>query len=293
MNKALVATLLATTLALGSCHKDKSYTAYALTSTGHLLQFQTDKPTTIANDVTLSGLQTDNTTTASISQISFDLTGQLYGLSSSKLYCPTGSSDTAVCTVVCPIDTGDGTVGDCTATFADTAFSFPTMNFDPVSGQLRVLGTGDNGNLRLDITNPAQVVTETNLSYSGGQINSKDPELLSIAYNNNNSSAGNTTLYAIDSNTEQLVRVGDANDTTTKSVDSGVVHTIGLIGIGAIQYAGLAFEAKNGDSYAALAAQGSPSSLYTIDLTSGGTTRIDTIGDGSFSVVSLAIDPAD
>ena len=265
------AVLLAATLPLCACQKN--YTAYALTSTGTIISFDTSKPATISASVTVSGLSSGET----LVQIGYrpeDST--LYGITSDNLLATVDPSSGAV------------TLVSSTAFSSDT-LSDPVISFDPVQDQLRVIST--EYNLRVYSTGTL-AAAETKLAFDSGDSNSgKTPQVAAIAYANPAAGATSTTLYALDVTTQSLLRVGDAGVSSTSSVDGGDLHTIGSVGVSFTADAGLSVQSGSDTAYAVLQQSGSGAALYTIDLSDGAAAEVGSIGSGDQTLIALALAP--
>jgi hypothetical protein len=291
-------TLAATVIVLGlSGCKKNDYTVYALTSNNQVLSFNAGKPDKIISDVTLSGLSDGS----SLVQI-------FYRPSSQVLYCVT--TDNELCTL--DPDSGAVTLIDSGTTFlpsdlpntgTNATLTDVVASIDPINDQVRVIGKSsqsDDANFLVDPDTGQPAAANPNneeaLKFAGGDVNDVDnqvPTLMALAYDPPLADAGSTTLYGLDQTTQSLVRVGDdgaGSGTNTASPSNGEVHTIGALSTKfSNNYAALAIEAKNGDAYAVLAT--STSSLYSIDLGSGSLSLLNTIGDGTWTVISMAIKP--
>ncbi|MDR3418325.1 MAG: DUF4394 domain-containing protein [Nevskia sp.] len=266
--------LLAAAALLVGCNKN--YTAYALTSTGTILKFETNKPATVTSSASVSGLSSG-----------VGLAAIAYQPSSGTLYCVTSAN--TLCTV--NPDTGVAAlVSTTSATFFTGTLSGQTASFDPVVNQLRVITAQQN--LRVNPADGTQANAGTAVAYDSSDTNNgKSPQIAAIAYNNQTSSAANATLYALDSTTGSLVRVGDSGTSSTTSADSGDLHTVGSVGVSFNTSAGFVVEQVHGTAYAALQQSGSGAVLYTIDLSSGAATSVGAIGDGQQTLIGLVVPP--
>lgn len=267
-----VSLLLIPLLLLAGC--GKNFTAYVLTSAGQVLQFDTKNPSNIQNTATISGLASGETVTA----MAYDPNGQLV--------CITNDG------YICTLDPSTGAAALVGNRFVDTStntLSNPVISIDPTVGQVRIVTssynflvpeTGGNGTVG------------TKLAYDSGDTNNgKSPVPAGIAYINPVVNAGSTTLYVLDSTTGTLDYVGSTNADSTSVGNAGVLHTVGSTGITFLSTGGFAVEQQNGDAYAALQPDGSGAALYTIDLGNGGAADVGKIGDGTLSVIALAIPP--
>lgn len=272
---------LAAAAALGGCAKN--FTAYALTSTGSILKFNTNKPGTINNNVKVNGL----TSGKGIAAMAYGTDGKLYCITSDNFVC-TLNPDTGAASV---IGSAPFTNGLANNSNASQTLTNPSLSFDPVAKQLRVITSEDNLRVGIDgtlVTNPIG----TKLAYDKNDSNNgKSPVLAGIAYSNPLSGASSTTLYVLDSTTGNLARVGDADATTPVVADGGDLHTIGSAGVSFSSFGGLAIEPANGNAYAALQPSGTGATLYTVDLKSGAATSVGTISDGNQTISALVIPP--
>jgi hypothetical protein len=106
--------------------------------------------------------------------------------------------------------------------------------------------------------------------------------------NNTNPAPANTTLYGIDSNTDALVRVGDVNG-TPNSPNTGLLTTIGPLGVNTNNFVGLDIT-RNNVAFAALQpTNSSVSDLYAINLATGAATDQGQI-IGGVRVVDIAVE---
>jgi hypothetical protein len=260
----------------------KNHTAYALTQTGSILKFQTNKPTDLTQTVTVNGLPSG----VGLVQI-------VYRPATQTLYALT--SDNRLATV--NPDTGAVTLLGSAAFTADT-LKDQVLAFDPVVDQLRLIasdsttGSGlDNVNLRLSPADGSVLNTGSGLGYASGDPNAnKTPRLGGLSYSNATAAASSATLYGLDLTTQSLVRVGDKNATAPGSADNGALTTVGSLGV---SFGIAAFDIQTADNlgYAALTPAGSGAVLYSIDLDTASASKIDTIGSGDRVVISLALKP--
>ena len=270
--------------ALVSCQSD--YTAYALTATGNILEFSTKNPSTIGSSttVTLSGGVTNDSVVQMTAQPG---TAALYCITKFGYLCTLDQSS-GVATVV------SSTPFTSTLPGYNSSFTLSNavISFDPVSGDLRVISTGFN--LLVDPNTGALAGTGsfTAVAFDSSDTNAgKTPVIYGIAYQNPVSGATNTTLYALESTTASLVRVGDADvGSSDTSIDSGDLHTIGPLNVSLSSNTGFAIGPSDGTGYASLQS-GSGATLYTIDLSGGNATDIGSIGDGTQVINSLVISP--
>src|SRR5581483_1145821 len=116
-------------LLLAACQKD--FSAYALTTTGKVIQFNTKKPGTINSTVNISGLATNQSVVAMAYRPS---DGQLYCITNDGFLCtldPSSGLAAVVGTVPFTQNLGSGN--------NSVRLSNPVISFDPVADQLRVI----------------------------------------------------------------------------------------------------------------------------------------------------------
>ncbi|MDB5988507.1 MAG: hypothetical protein JWR16_3560 [Nevskia sp.] len=267
--------LAALTLALAGCN-NKDFTAYALTSTGTIVQFATNKPTKITNKATVTGLSGSD----SLVQIAFNTAGTLYGVTTNN--------------EICTVDPLAGAVSGCTTSFTTDRLSNIAASFDPISGKLRVIANdsaSSSGHLNFAI-DPTSAAVDTN--FSSKNLNYADstngaPQIAAISYDNPIAGASTTTLFALDINNQSLDHIGDKNvGANSTTVAAGGVEGIGATNISFTSNVGLAIAPQDGTAYAVL---GNAASLYTIDLGNGGATLVDVVHDGDYTLISLTIAP--
>jgi hypothetical protein len=222
-------------------------TLFGLTENNQLIRFDSSNPGA-AIQITVTGLaQTEKLTT-----IDFRPANQkLYAISdlNSSLY-------------TIDISTGAATfIGS--AGFSPVATRFG-IDFNPMSDQIRFVSDSGN-NIRINPDTGAVAAFDSGIN---GATNSLDE----IAYTNNFAGTTSTSLYGIDSATDSLYQITDANNGTT-------VLT-GPLGVAADSRVGFDVSYDDGNAYASLTVSG-VSKLYTINLTTGAATAIGTIGAGT------------
>jgi hypothetical protein len=276
-----LACLLAAATGLSACNK--SYSAYALTSTGTIIGFNTKSPSSITSEETITGLNSG----ASLVQMDYlPSTGALYGVSS-DYYVYTLDPSTGVATAV-------STSAFTSTTDAETNM---TMAIDPVTEDMRIVSTQSSQlyNLLVSPTTGDVVTTDNDVAFNSSDVSSGvSPVLIALAYNNHYSGASNSTLYALEQNTHSLVYIGDQNATTAASADGGELYTVGGVsdntGITFSGSGGMSIEVAKGTAYAALASGGG-AILYTIDLGSGAASEVGEIDTGDRTIDALVIVP--
>ena len=171
-----------------------------------------------------------------------------------------------------------------TALAENVAYGF---DFDPVSGQIRVVNSGDQ-NLRVDPDTGALAGTDAPLESANNAF------VVGAAYDRSDRKpATASTLFGIDSNNDLLVRIGGVDQ--NPSPNGGEVTTIGAMGVH--PFGGtMGFDiAEDGTAYiSAPQICGFASicySLRTINLSTGTATYVDSIGPGNIEIRGLAAVP--
>ncbi len=248
---------------------------WALTASQKLVNFSNLSPGTIARTVTITGLAAGETL------VGLDFrprNGQLFVVSSaSRVY--TLNTTTGAATAV-------GTAAF-TPAVSGTAFG---MDFNPVPDRIRFVSDGDQ-NLRLHPDTGGVAGTDTTIVFATGDPNqAANPNLVGAAYSNNVAGTTTTTMYAIDSNLDVLVRQGSVGGAPV-SPNAGQLFTIGALGVNTNEQVGFDIADFNDYALASLTASGATQSqLYTINLSTGAATLIGAIGGGEV-VRGLAIAP--
>ncbi len=250
-------------LLLGSTAQAQ-FTAYGVTNGAagqQLVRFGTATPGTVT---------TLGATGASLIGIDFrPANGVLYGYDGDRLF------------------TINTTTGAASQLF-DVANSASAVGFDfnPAADRLRIVDPAGT-NLRLN-PNDGATLGDPGFTYAaGGMFAGQVPTLTGAAYtNNDNDPATPTTLYAIDATRGALVLLGAPNGgpatvQATLGVTAGSINGFDIVTVGGVNTAFLSvFDAGS-----------SLSSLYTLNLTSGATTLLGSIGVAG-GVRGLAIVPA-
>jgi hypothetical protein len=149
------------------------------------------------------------------------------------------------------------------------------IDFDPTVDRLRIV-TDAEQNLRqspLDGT----VVSGANLSPPGN--------VVSVAYDRNTAGAAQTTLFGLDSVTDELIRIGGVDGSPSPTL--GAVTEIGASGVDFDAGAGFDISGSDGTAYASLTAGGA-TSLYTVDLTTGAATKVADLGNAAVNDIAVA-----
>jgi trimeric autotransporter adhesin len=233
---------------------------FALTESGRLVSFAATAPQKLCTSATFSGQASGEAI------VGIDVrpaTQQLYALGNGgRLY----TVDTATATVTLASNLVPA-LGDLTAPYAGLVGTQFGFDFNPVNDLLRVTSdTGQNFRIALD----GAVTTDVALNPAG-------PVTLESAYSNNFVGAAViSTYFTIDATSDSLQRLSG-------NAINGVLETVGAgLGAGDVQgVAGFDILGPNNQGLAALTIGSSASSdLFTVNLSTGAATRVNTIGGG-------------
>lgn len=229
-------------------------------ASNNLLQFNTATPGTIASSTPVTGLG------AGESLIGIDFRpadGLLYALTDDaanvgRLY--TINTTTAAATLVATLAADPADLTNPYTSLAGASFG---VDFNPVADRLRV--DSDTGqNLRI---NPTSGLVTTDADLNPGT-----PNIAGVAYTNSFIGASSTTLFAIDSTTDQLLIQNPPNN--------GTLTAVGSLGVDVSSVLGFDIRAGLNTALATFVVGGTPG-LYSIDLTTGAATLIGAIGGGT------------
>jgi len=191
-------------------------------------------------------------------------TGQLYGLDVEKklwLIDPNTGFSTEV------------TGGTPITQVVDDGMGF---DFSPVADRIRMVTVaGDNLRLNPNPGSGGVAAVDTTVSWAAGDVNvGQETNISGAAYSNNFSGASSTNLYVIDQGLSVLVLQDPAN--------SGLLHTIGPLGIASAEMVGFDISGNTGIAYL-LSNLRNPNdadqtSLFTVNLSTGAATMVGTLG---------------
>ncbi len=244
-------TLLASALLLGASLL-QAETLYGLGTGNFLFQFDSLTPGTVTTPVAVTGL--GGSTLLGIDVRPAD--GLIYGI---------GTGDR-----VFSIQPSTGAATDVTSASFLTSLGSGTqfgIDFNPVVNRLRIVSDADT-NLRIFGTGMS---TDSSLAFQSGDSNfGINPTVTAVAYTNpDNDPATGTTLFGIDTALNVLVQ-----HNTTPGFQN--LQTIGALGVDIADVSGFDIS-LSGTAYGAFH-NGSASVLYTIDLLTGSTTLVGSIG---------------
>lgn len=241
---------------------------YGVTTSNNLISFDSDNPSVIRSVVTVTGITAGQV----IEGIDFrPATGELYAIGYVQ-----ATGETRLYTI-------NPTTGAATAIGMGAIMLQPNMgevnfDFNPTVDRIRVTGS-NNLNYRLHPVTGAIAAADGALAYAVGDVNvGIDPLVAAGAYTNSFIAASATTLYNYDAALNVI--------TSQIPPNNGTLNTIGATGIlvdpmnPAVDM-DIAFDAASQANIALLSAASAPSAfcnLYTLNLTTGAASLVDTIG---------------
>ena len=239
---------------------------FAMTSSNSIISFNALQPGVILSTANISGVS------GSLAGLDFrPATGQLYSINTQGIVF-----------LVNPSNGSTAAFGGSGQALAGTSFGF---DFNPVPDRIRVTSDAAQ-NLRFNPNDGTLTAVDGTLTYAAG-----DPRagqlgtIVGSAYNQLVRGSTSITLYNIDSNFDALVRQGSAGGSPI-SPNTGQLFTIGSLGVDTGSAVGFDINEQN-IAFAALNV-GGVSQLYTVNLVTGATTLIGTIGSGQ-AVSGIAI----
>ena len=167
------------------------------------------------------------------------------------------------------------------------------MDFTPRVDRIRVVNSGEE-NFRINPNNGTLAGNDVNLTYAAPATG----PVTAVAYDRNvapgppGSPPGTTptTLYGIDVGADRLVTIGGIDGSTAGGPNGGTVADVGALGGPVTNTSDAGFDiAPDGTAYASLR-NGSVSTLYTINLSTGTATPLGSLGTELRSLTILAPD---
>lgn len=235
--------------------------AYGLTTDGKLVKFDVTAPATVSAPLPLTGTMAGESLLAITTR---PKGAKLYALgSTSRLYEVNTSTG-----ALTPLGSGP-----LTPALQGAAFGF---DFNPTVDRIRLTSDAEQ-NLRLHPDLGTVAATDTPLAPAGN--------VVAVAYTNSVDGATVTTLYGIDSASDQLVRIGGPD--STPSPNAGAVSSVGPLGVDTSANAGFDIRPPMNVAYAVFEV-GGQSGLYTIDLASGAANKVGDLG-GAVVLRSFAL----
>lgn len=249
--------------------------AYALTSTNHLLAFSPTTPGTPSADLTITGLE------ASETLLGIDVRtadGKLYALgSASRLY--TIDTATGAATLVSALRAASGDDNPF-ATLDATGYG---IDFNPVADLLRAVNANAD-NLR--IVPSARTPLMAGDVFTDADLNPSVPDIRAAGYTNSFTGTTSTTLYVIDTTSDSLFLQGGLN--SSPSPNTGTLTLVGVLGVAAEGEIG--FDIVGGHNGLALAAikvtAETDWKLYSLSLGAGTATAFNA-ADNSFGTAQV------
>lgn len=242
-----------------------------------LVSFDAANPTTFLSCIPLTGI--DPATNEYIDGIDFRPSdGRLYG------FLTRGFPGRAR---VVSIDTTTGQVTPVhpTNTVAALADLFRGFDIQPSADFSRSVGR-ERANRRLSLTNGTLLSTDLPLTYVGGDANAgATPRIVHSAQTIMPGSSA-STLFALDSETNSLVRIGGVNG--DPSPNDGGLTTIGPLGFDFTNFGGMDIAPGSSFAYAALNINSIPH-LVQVDLATGAGTIVGPIGSGDRAIDGLTM----
>lgn len=248
----------------------KAQTVVALTTGNQLTTFNATTPGMLSATIAVSGVDAGQT----IVGMDFrPATGQLYALgyddvtNNARLYTVNYSTGvaTGIATAV-TLGLGSGNIG---------------FDFNPTVDRIRIVGA-NGANYRLHPVTGAIVATDGNLAYAAGDVNElATASIGSVAYTNSYIGAETTTLYDIDDALDVLA--------TQNPPNAGTLNTLGPIAVNVADL-DIYFDSTSQTNTAYVAGDfGGITNLYTLNLTTGATTSVGTIGLGVTALKDIAV----
>jgi len=275
---------LAGSLLLGACATlpdadppegpPRKETVWAVTDSAELIRFNAGQPGRVLTRKPVSGLDAGDRLVGIDYRVA---RGVLFALSAAgKLYTlDTASGRLSAVGAGAPLALGTQAVG---------------FDFNPAADRIRVVAA-DGRNWRLHPDSGALVAADGTLRYAEGDAAFGQRAALGGAgYTYNKRDDKLTTNYAIDLARGALVRQGSQEGVQpVVSPNTGLLWSVGALGIGALDDAAFDIADVNNAALAALR-QGGRTRLYSVDLASGRATPIGRIGNGQ-ALWGLAIEP--
>ena len=249
--------LMAATAIPPAAHGQADPPLYALGADNSLMRLSSSNPSNAQGKMAISGLQSGE------SIVGIDVrpaNGQLYGVGSTgRLYTINPQTGAAS-------QSGSATLNPA---LSGSVFG---VDWNPVPDRLRVV-TDNEQNLRINVET-VEVTNDGALKYAPTDANAAaNPNVVAAGYTNSMAGATATTLYVIDAGLDILATQNPPND--------GVLNTVGPLGVQTGAMTAFDIAPGSNTAYAALTSDnGTSSSLYTIDLTTGRASSIGAIGGG-------------
>lgn len=250
-----------------SCSKDDENTTakpdvtyYTLEEGNILKQANAQNPASPMLTVAVTGLNGIN---EEITAIDFrPATGELYGVSSENNIYVINST------------TGKARAISSTPLSSSIEGNAVALDFNPTVDRIRLV-TNTGQNLRLHPETGAIVATD-------GRINGADVNIEAVAYTNNFSGSTSTVLYDIDQKTDKLYKQDPPNN--------GTLVEVGNLGVDITAAAGFDISSDGKSALCALQVN-NIWELRQIDLTTGATTKISDLPNGTYKGLAIPSAP--
>jgi hypothetical protein len=248
-------------------------TVFGVTSTNHLITFDSATPGVIANDIPLGVPAGENVVGIDVRPAD----GLLYAVTDASILYVVNTA-TGVMTQITPVAF--------TTPMNGTAYG---DDFNPTNDTLRIISNADQDN-EIDPTTGDDTGTPVSgVAYANNDVNfGANPNIVGLAYTNNFAGAPTTTLYGIDSRIGELVKIDPEPGIHTPAQ----INSVGPLGLTSTDLVG--FDILSGGTntaFASITPQARVSDFYTINLNTGLATLVGTIGNGTQTVVDIAMAP--
>ena len=282
----LVAVLSACASVMETRGPPRKENIFAVTASMDLIQFNAGQPQRVLSRQRVAGLGAGERLVGIDYRVA---RGVLYALASSgQLY----TLDTATATLR-PVGSAPSAV--------PLVGSLTGFDFNPAADRIRVVGdTGQNLRLHPDTGaavdgNAAQpgIQGDAALAYAPGDRQAgQAPAVVAAGYTYNKKDEKLTTNFAVDRRLGMLVMQGSAEGSTpVVSPNTGVLTTVGPLGLGPLVDASFDIADVSGAAFMAVRSADQPRTrLHLVDLATGRAQFIGTVGDGA-PLVGLAVEP--
>ncbi len=259
---------------------------FAVTQSHRLISFNAGQPGRILSDVPLRGLESGE----QVMGIDYRVArGVMFALgSSSRIFT---------------VDVAQGHLKPVGNSKFATALDGERYGFDfnPAADRIRIVSdTGrnlrahpDTGALVDAAPDTAGLQTDGTLTYAEGDVGAGGrPRIVAAGYTYNRDDEKLTTNYAIDAAAGTLVRQGSIEGTQpVVSPNTGMLYTVGTLGIADIADAHFDIADISNDAYAAVSTtRDAAPQFYLVDLKTGAARRLGRVGSGE-ALRGIAIEP--
>lgn len=250
---------LAVSLVAATATTSRAETIYGITTTNQLVNFDSATPGTVSSPLAITGLG------AGEQLLGIDFRpatpGVLVGLGSGGNVYSINPNTGAATSILSGLGLNGSGFG---------------VDFNPVPNALRIVSNNEQ-NLRI-------TAGGTGVINNDAALNPGNPNIVGAAYSNNvpGGANGQTTLYVIDSLTDQVLTQGSVNFPPGTSPNTGTLFPVGALGFDTNDNVGFDISGITGVAFASLTAPaGIASQLFTINLGTGAATLVGGIGGGA------------